>query len=133
MTLKEYLDKTSGTGVLSTADGHGRVDAAIYSKPRLLQNGDLVFIMRDHLTRQNLLVNPHAHYLFHEDVPGFRGIRLFLRKLREDTDPQLMEEMTRSWLSKAEDEAMGPKYLTYFRIEQARELIGEGEADIDLP
>ena len=54
MTLKEYLHSVSGKGVLSTADADGKVDAAIYSKPHMLEDDTLEFIMRDHLTHHNL-------------------------------------------------------------------------------
>jgi hypothetical protein len=36
MKLKEYFENTRGTGVLSTADNEGKVDAAIYSRPHVL-------------------------------------------------------------------------------------------------
>ena len=44
MTLKEYFEDRSGTGVLATADGEGKVDAAIYSTPHVLDNGTVAFI-----------------------------------------------------------------------------------------
>jgi hypothetical protein len=77
MTLKEYLHSVSGKGVLSTADADGKVDAAIYSKPHMLEDDTLAFIMRDHLTHHNLGSNPYATYLFIEDGPRYNGIRLF--------------------------------------------------------
>ncbi len=33
MDLKSYFESTNGTGILSTADGDGHVDSAIYSRP----------------------------------------------------------------------------------------------------
>jgi hypothetical protein len=54
MTLKEYFEETYGTGVLSTADSEGKVDAAIYSTPHVFDDGTLAFIMRERLTHHNL-------------------------------------------------------------------------------
>jgi hypothetical protein len=46
MTLKEYFNSTKGTGILATADSAGRTDAAIYSRPHIMDDGSLAFIMR---------------------------------------------------------------------------------------
>jgi hypothetical protein len=90
MTLKEYLNNVSGKGILATADSEGRVDAAIYSKPHILEDGTLAFIMRDHLTHHNVGSNPYATYLFIEEGHHYKGIRLFIKKVREDTDPGIL-------------------------------------------
>jgi len=131
MTLKEYLQGVSGKGVLATADAAGKVDAAIYSKPHFLADSTLAFIMRDHLTHHNIGVNPFATYLFIEDGPGYRGIRLFLKKVREDTDPELLARMTRRHLTPEQDEARGPKFLVYFTLEKILPLIGSGETGLE--
>jgi hypothetical protein len=49
MNLKEYFEKTQGIGVLATADRSGRVDAAVYSRPHIMADEALAFIMRDRL------------------------------------------------------------------------------------
>ncbi len=80
MTLKKYFEAASGTGVLSTADAEGRVDAAIYSTPHVFEDGTVAFIMRELLTHRNLQSNPYATFLFIEHGPCYRGVRLFLLK-----------------------------------------------------
>ncbi len=131
MKLKEYFEDASGTGVLSTADAEGRVDAAIYSRPHVMDDGTLAFIMRERLTYENLKANPHAAFLFMEDEAGYRGVRLFMKKLREDSDPALVEEMTRRSLTPEEDRAKGPKHIVYFAVEKALPLIGSGEPPVE--
>jgi hypothetical protein len=132
MTLHEYFHNISGKGVLSTADAEGKVDAAIYAKPHLLEDNTLAFIMRDHLTHNNIGENPYATYLFIEDVPHYKGVRLFLKKVREDTDPDLIAQMTRRNLTSEQDKAKGPKFLVYFALEKILPLIGSGETGIQL-
>jgi len=132
MTLDEYLNGVTGKGVLSTADAEGRVDSAIYSKPHILEDGTLVFIMRDHLTHHNIGFNPYASYLFIEDAPHYKGIRLFLKKLREDTDPDLIAKMTRRHLTSEQDKAKGPKFLVYFTLEKILPLVGSSDPEITL-
>jgi hypothetical protein len=132
MTLHEYLKSVSGKGVLATADAAGKVDAAIYSKPHILEDGSLAFIMRDHLTHHNIGSNPYATYLFIEDGRGYNGIRLFLKKVREDTDPDLIAQMTRRHLTPEQDAAKGRKFLVYFALEKILPLIGSEETGIKI-
>ena len=132
MTLKKYLQGVAGKGILATADAKGKVDAAIYSKPHIMEDGELAFIMRDHLTHHNIESNPYATYLFFEDGPHYNGIRLFLKKVREDTDPDLIAKMTRRHLPTELDKAKGLKFLVYFVIEKVLPLIGSGETGIKL-
>jgi hypothetical protein len=123
MEIRDYFENTSGTGVLATADKEGRVDAAIYSRPHILDDGTAAFVMRDRLTRHNLRSNPHAAYLFIEEGPGYSGKRLFLTKVREEKDSALTEKLRRRWLTPEEDKAKGPKFLVVFKIEKVLPLI----------
>lgn len=132
MNLKDYFAQAKGIGVLSTADGAGKVDAAIYARPHVLENGTIAFIMRDRLTHHNLTGNPSAAYLFIEEGRGYKGVRLYLKKVKEDTDPALIQELTRRCLSPEEDEAKGPKFLVYFAVEKILPLIGSDKTDITL-
>ncbi|MEJ2270176.1 MAG: pyridoxamine 5'-phosphate oxidase family protein [Desulfobulbaceae bacterium] len=117
---------------MATADAEGKVDAAIYSKPHIMEDSTLAFIMRDHLTHHNIGSNPYATYLFIEDGPHFKGIRLFLKKVREDTDPDLIAKMTRRHLTPEQDKEKGPKFLVYFALEKTLPLIGSGETGITV-
>ena len=88
MNLKNYFEERKGLGVLSTADSNGNVNAAVYSRPHFLEEGSLTFIMRDRLTRHNLASNPNAVFLFVENGDGYKGKRLYLKKLKEELDPE---------------------------------------------
>lgn len=133
MKLQEYLQSNPGKGILATADADGKVDAAIYSKPHFLEDNTLAFIMRDHLTHYNIGSNPYATYLFIEDGPHYHGIRLFLKKVREDDDPELLAKMTRRHLTPEQDRARGPKFLVYFSLEKILPLIGSDETGLEHP
>ena len=132
MKLKDYFGTVSGTGVLSTADAAGIVDAAIYSSPHVADDGTVAFIMRDHLSHHNLQSNPHAAYLFREQAPGYQGVRLFLKKLREETDSALIASMTRRHLTPEEDLNKGPIFLVYFTVEKVLPLIGSGASELSV-
>ena len=131
-TLKQYFETASGTGVLSTADAGGKVDAAVYSTPHVMDDGTVAFIMRERLTHENLKSNPYAVYLFMEDAPGHKGIRIFLKKTREDDNAELIASMTRRHLRPELDAQKGPKHLVYFTIEKVLPLIGSGAPPVIL-
>ncbi|MEI6261315.1 MAG: pyridoxamine 5'-phosphate oxidase family protein [Deltaproteobacteria bacterium] len=119
--LKAYFESINGSGVLATADSSGKVDAAIYSRPHFLEEGTLAFIMRDRLTHHNLQSNPHATFLFMEDGPGYKGKRLFLKKVREESNPELIQKIKRR---KYTDDNEEPKFLVYFTLNKELPLIG---------
>lgn len=119
--LREYFERAKGVGVLATADAEGKVDAAIYSRPHFLEEDSLAFIMRDRLTHHNLQTNPSATFLFIEEGSGYQGKRLFLAKIREENNPELVKKIKRR---KYLDENQEPMYLVYFRIDRELPLVG---------
>lgn len=131
MNLKTYFNDCKGVGVIATSDNKGMVDTAIYSKPHVLSTDEIAFIMRDRLTHKNLEENRHANYLFLEDGQGYRGVRLFLTKLDESTDHELIASMTRRHLTREEDLAKGDKFLVRFKVNRVLSLIGGEEIVVD--
>jgi len=129
MTLKDYLESIKGTCILSSADRSGRVTTAIYSSPRVMDDGAVCFLMREKMTYRNILENPHAACMCIEHSGGYQGIRLFLTKIREDNDPELIARMTRRNLSPEEDRLKGPKHLVIFRVDKILPLIGSAETN----
>ena len=124
MELKEYFENTKGTGVMATADGDGKVDAAIYARPHFMEDGTLAFIMRDRLTHHNLQSNDSATFLFIEDGPGYKGKRLFLTKVREEQDSELLFSLRRRQYPNDKGEA---KFLVFFKLEKELPLVGAGK------
>ncbi len=125
MTLEKYFEKAEGTGVLSTADVHGRVNSAIYGKPHFLQKETISFISADRLTHSNLQKNPHAVYLFKEK-DSYKGKRLYLTRIREEKDSPLIDEIRRHQYSR-DNEKSGSKFLIFFKVNKILPLIGDGE------
>lgn len=123
MELDEYFYQTKGLWVLSTADIEGKVDAAIYARPHLVEDGTLAFIMRDRLSHHNLQSNPHATYLFKENGPGYLGKRLFLTRTREEKNTELLESLRRreSTYGSGED-----RFLVFFKLNKELPLVGDG-------
>jgi len=127
MNLGVYFEETEGFGVLATADADGRVDAAVYSRPHVIDEETVVFIMADKLTHRNLTTNPHAVFLFRESRPGYLGIRLYLTKLKEEQNSPLIKELRRKKHG-MEDESTHTRFLVYFHIDKTRPLAGSDTA-----
>jgi hypothetical protein len=123
MDWKAYFEKTGGKGYLATASRSGEVDIAVYSRPHVMEDGTLAFGMTDRLTHANLQENPHAAYAF--NAKGFEGARLYLERVREETEGPLLEEIRRR-----ADEVVCPgtgdqiKYVAYFRLKKDLPLVG---------
>jgi len=123
MNISEYFEKAKGRGILATADSEGKVDIAVYASPHVMDDETVAFIMRDRLTHSNLQSNPHAAYLFMEDGPGYKGVRLFLSKIREEQDSVLLFSIRRKDYQETEEQR-GPLFLVIFKVEKVLPLIG---------
>lgn len=127
MNLGDYFENTEGFGVLATADAEGRVDAAVYSRPHVIDEATVAFIMAERLTHRNLTVNPHAAYLFRESRPGYFGLRLYLTKLRDEQDSPAIEQLRRKKHGLEHDE-QHTRFLVYFRVDKVLPLTGSEPA-----
>lgn len=125
MDLQSYFEKTKGTGVLATADKEGKVDVAIYAKPHVMDKDTVAFIMADRLTHHNLQSNSQAAYLFKEGGAGYKGTRLFLTKLREEQDTELLYSIRSKRYTGGKEEGK-PRFLVFFRVDKILPLVGAG-------
>jgi len=126
MDLNEYFENKKGRGVLSTADADGRVDAAIFAQPHIMDKKTVAFIMPDRLTHHNLQSNNHAAYLFMEDGPGYKGVRLFLSKIREEKDSELLQSIRRKKYA-TEEGKEETRFLVFFKVDKILPLVGAGD------
>ncbi|MBN2468619.1 MAG: pyridoxamine 5'-phosphate oxidase family protein [Deltaproteobacteria bacterium] len=124
MRLKEYFKQTKGVGVLATADRDGNVDAALYARPQILEDGTAAFIMHDRLTHHNLQSNPRAVYLFVEETTGYHGKRLFLYKTEEERNSDRIQSLRRRPHPSENDQNVEPEFVVIFRVEKELPLIG---------
>jgi len=131
MDLKNYFKNNKGFGVLSTADDKGKVDAAAYANPHVIDEKHVAFIMGDKLSLANLRKNPYAVYLFKEEGSEYEGKRLYLKKDSETDDKKTIEDTCK-------DEWPGPycvpqylenSSLAYFTVESVRPLVVSEKKD----
>ena len=128
MDIREYFKDVKGLGILATADDQGKVDAAIYATPHIIDQNTIAFIMPDRLTHHNLQSNSHAAYLFKEEGPGYKGTRLFLSKTSEEKDTELLKSLRRKKYAREECEEEA-RYLVSFTVDKILPLVGPGKGD----
>ena len=125
MNLGGYFEETKGHGVLATADAEGKVNAAIYARPHFMGDDTVAFIMAERLTHENLQSNPWATYIFIEHGEGYKGKRLYLKKVKEEQNDQLISEICRK--CDYSHYHIGTRYVVHFTIEKLLPLIGDQE------
>jgi hypothetical protein len=124
MDLKTYFENTKGMGVMAAADAEGQVAIALYSRPHVMDDGTLAFIMADRLIHHHLKSNPRAAFLFKEEGPGYQGKRFLLTKVREEENSPLLESLRRRVYLSERDGAKESKFLVFFRVEKELPLVG---------
>jgi hypothetical protein len=123
MDLKKYFRKVEGSGYLATSGADGQVNIAVYSRPHVIEDGTLAFGMTEHHTHANVNENPKACYAFKEE--GYRGYRIYLEKVREETGGHLLDEI-RTRVDDIVSLGTGEqiKYVVYFQVLKIRPLVG---------
>lgn len=125
MELKHYFQEHRGLGVLSTADAQGRVNSAVYSRPHVLDENRVAFVMAKHRSLLNIQENGQAAFLFVEEGGKYQGKRLALTLERIETDKALIDEFR-----KARGTEIYERYrevdasLAFFTVTEVRPLIG---------
>jgi len=127
MSLSEYFQNTQGRCVLATADAKGLVDLAIYSRPHVIDEETVAFIMLDRLSHANLQTNAHAAFLFMESGEKYIGKRLMLTKIKEEEDQELIEKFRKKKSYYLPDDDKKKRFLVYFHIDKVLPLIGDHE------
>jgi hypothetical protein len=126
MKVIEYFKETKGYGVLATSDPNGNPNLAIYSRPHVIDDETIAFIMLDRLTYKNLISNPSAAYLFLEDGE-LRGVRLYITKIREEKNSELLYKIRRVKYEGDEEE---DRFLVFFEIKKVLPLVGTNDSDL---
>ena len=128
MKLNDYFSNKTGVGVISTSNGKGEVNSAVYAKPHITGKNTLAFIMRDKLTRANLQENDSASYLFIEHDHGIGGVRLYLTMTGETQDKEAIDALSRRTAAGEGDNAT--RFLVSFTVNKVLALIGGDEIEL---
>ena len=125
MDLAGYFEKNDGVGILGTSDSSGKADLAIYAKPFVVDENTIALVMKQRLSHQNLKANLQAAYLFLEKGSGYKGIRLYMTMLREESNQSLIADMRKKQPCMFPQEDDSGKFLVFFRVDHIRPLVGD--------
>lgn len=125
MNLFDYFKNVQGLGILATANSDGMVDLALYAGPEVVDKSTIAFIIRQRLSHQNLKSNPHAAYMFIEKGEGYAGKRLYLTKIREETNTSLVDKFIKKQPEICPPDDDSNKYLVFFQVDTIRPLVGD--------
>jgi hypothetical protein len=128
MDLADYFEQHDGVGVLGTSDTENGVDLAIYAKPYVVDETTLAFVMKQRLSHQNLKSTLKAAYLFLEKDSGYKGVRLYLTMLREESNQTLIAAMREKQPCIYPEKDDSAKYLVLFNVDRIRPLVGDNPA-----
>lgn len=126
MDIGHYFQKTEGTGILATCDPGAEVDAAIYSKPIVIDQSTIAFVMKERLSHRNLQKHLKACYLFIENGSNDKGVRLSLSMQREEKNRSLIDKLRAQQPCMFPKEDDSDKFLVFFGIDRIRPLVGDG-------
>jgi hypothetical protein len=124
MNLDSYFENVKGVGVLATSDEKGKVDAAIYARPYVIDEKIIALSMMERRSYSNVMANPNACFLFMERGEGYKGYRFYLKQKGEETDEDNIK-MLKKMHNIMDMPANEKKHLVYFVIKQVRPLIGD--------
>jgi hypothetical protein len=125
MTLSDYFETAKGKGVIATADAKGKVGMAVYARPHFMNEKTIAFIMADRLMHKNLQSNPNASYLFMEEGRRYLGKRLYLTKLKEEKNSDLVNQLRRRGRRPVDESyKQGQRFVVFFEVNKVLPLIG---------
>jgi hypothetical protein len=128
MDLADYFEQHDGVGILGTSDADGGVDVALYAKPVVVDERTLAFVMKQRLSHQNLKSTLRAAYLFLEKDAAYKGLRLYLTMLREESNQTLIAAMRKKQPCIYPEKDDSAKYLVFFNVDRIRPLVGDDPA-----
>jgi hypothetical protein len=130
--LMDYFNKSPRLGSLSTASKNGKVNAAIFGSPRMIDEKTVVMGLGNARTLKNLQENPHAVFMITEPgktLADWKGIRVYLMMKACATSGPLLEAYIRE-IGKVigEDTAKKMIYAAItFEVKEIRPLVDMGQ------
>src|SRR5512137_1662204 len=129
--LMDYFNKSPRIGTLSTASKNGKVDAAVFGSPRMVDEKTVVMGLGKDRSLQYLQENPNAVYLIME--PGkslmeWKGIRVYLKmKTAATSGPKLEDYKSQMVKAFGPDAAKMIHAAITFEVTELRPLVDMGQ------
>ena len=129
MNLNKYFERAEGIGILATCEPDQCVDQAIYSKPFVLDDETVAFVMKERLSHKNLKHHLKASYLFIEKGNGYQGVRLHLTMQGEEKNQSLVSVLRNKQPTMFSETDDSEKFLVFFAVDRIRPLVEDSRAE----
>ncbi len=129
--LMEYFNKQPRIGTLSTASRDGKVDAAVFGSPQMVDEKTVMMGLGKDRTLAYLQENPNAVYLIVEPGETFmdwKGIRVYLKMTACDTSGEMLKTFKQQMAEVVGEQAAEMVYAAVmFEVTEIRPLIDMGQ------
>ncbi|SHI64719.1 Pyridoxamine 5'-phosphate oxidase [Desulfatibacillum alkenivorans DSM 16219] len=129
-TVAEFLESPDRTNVLATANAEGRVNAAVFGSPMLVDGDKIRLMLGDNRTYDNLNQNPFAALfvsIHGKAGMAMEGCRLYLKMLdTADAGPEF-EAVHAEIKKRIGDAASMLKHLVKLEVVETRPILDFGQ------
>lgn len=129
--LMDYFNKQPRIGLLSSANKEGKVDAAIFGSPMMLDEKTVVMGLGENRTFEYLQENPNAVYTIVEQgetIMDWKGLRVYLKMKEYATSGETLETYKKQVAKVAGEDAAAMIHATVtFEVAEIRPLVDMGQ------
>ncbi len=131
--LMDYFNKQPRIGVLSTASRDGKVDAAVFGSPQMVDEKTIIAALGKNRTFEYLQENPNAVFIIVEPGEGetledWKGLRVYLRMEEYATSGDMLDSYKREAAEVVGEEAMAMIHaVARFEVTEVRPLVDAGQ------
>ncbi len=129
--LMDYFNKQPRLGVLSTANREGKVDAAVFGSPMMVDEKTVVMGLGNNRTFAYLQENPNAVFTIMEQgatLMDWKGLRVYLKMKEFATSGAALEDYRKKIAMAAGKDAAAMIHASVtFEVGEVRPLIDMGQ------
>ncbi|WP_292518280.1 pyridoxamine 5'-phosphate oxidase family protein [Methanoculleus sp.] len=129
--LMEYFNKQPRIGLLSTANGDGKVDAAVFGSPMMVDEKTVVMGIGENRTFAYLQENPNAVYTIVEQgetIMDWKGLRVYLTMKEYATSGEVLDTYRKKIAEIAGEAAAAMIHASVtFEVAEVRPLVDMGQ------
>ncbi|WP_332449275.1 pyridoxamine 5'-phosphate oxidase family protein [Methanoculleus sp.] len=129
--LMDYFNKQPRLGVLSTANKEGKIDAAVFGSPMMVDEKTVVMGIGNNRSFAYLQENPNAVFTIMEQgatLADWKGLRVYLKMKNYATSGETLDAYRRKVAEAAGKEAAAMIHASVtFEVGEVRPLIDMGQ------
>lgn len=129
--LMDYFNKQPRLGTLSTADKNGKVNAAYFGSPRMVEEKTIFMGLGNNRTFANLQENPYAVFMVMEPgktIMDWKGVRLYVEMTDCQTSGEKLDELKAKIAEVAGESAAKMMHAAVtFEVKEIRPLADFGQ------